>query len=61
MYFDNHEDLKLSCPRCKSENIFVGESLDIKPDDEIRCNDCSYSHIAHEFQNKWESENNKEN
>lgn len=59
MMFNNQIDLKVTCPRCKSENIFVGRSLDIKPDDTVKCNDCSYSQLAHRFMDQWKIKNSK--
>jgi len=55
--FDDHEELQVTCPRCKSENIFVGSSLNIKSDDNLKCNDCSYSQLAFEFTDQWKIEN----
>ena len=59
MIFTTHEELQVACPRCKSENIFVGESLDIKVDDTVKCNDCSYSELANRFMDEWEILNKK--
>ena len=59
MIFKNHKELQVACPRCKSENIFVGISLDIKVDDTVKCNDCSFSQVANRFMVQWKIQNNK--
>ena len=59
MMFDNHKELQVTCPRCKSENIFVGRSLDIKVDDTVKCNDCNYTQLANKFMDEWKIKNKK--
>ena len=57
MFYEDQEELKVACPKCKSENIYVGITLDIKPDDNIKCNDCSYSQLASSFMEEWQETN----
>ena len=57
--FNNQTELQVACPRCKSENIFIGRSLDIKATDTVKCNDCSYSQLAHRFKDQWKIQNTK--
>jgi len=57
--FNNQKELKVACPRCKSENIFIGRSLDIKPNDTLKCNNCNYSQLAHRFKDQWKIQNTK--
>ena len=57
--FNKQIELQVACPRCKSENIFIGRSLDIKPNDTIKCNDCSYSQLAQRFKDQWKIQNIK--
>jgi transposase-like protein len=59
--FDDHKELQVACPRCKSENIFVGRNLNIKPEDTVKCNDCNYSQLAYRFIDEWKIQNNKRN
>ncbi|APW65273.1 hypothetical protein LPB137_05135 [Poseidonibacter parvus] len=57
--FNNQTELQVACPRCKSENIFIGRSLDIKATDTVKCNDCSYSQLAQRFKDQWKILNTK--
>jgi len=57
--FNNQTEVQVACPRCKSENIFIGMSLNIKPNDTIKCNDCSYSQLAQRFKDQWKIQNTK--
>ena len=59
MIFNKEIEFKVACPRCKSENIFIGGNLDIKSTDTVKCNDCNYSQLAHQFNEQWQIENNK--
>jgi predicted Zn-ribbon and HTH transcriptional regulator len=57
--FKNQKEINVACPRCKSENIFIGRILDIKPNDTLKCNDCSYNQLAHRFKDQWRIQNSK--
>jgi len=57
--FNNQKNLNVACPRCKSENIYIGNNFNIKNDDTIQCNDCKYRQLVFRFKDQWKIENYK--
>jgi transposase-like protein len=61
MFNNLDNEINLTCPRCKSSNIYIGIDMKVDPEKTVKCNDCKYSELAYRFSDQHEVDHNKIN